>query len=177
MFVPLCKFNLTPLNVCVPGLSLSVISTVCAEKLNIQITLQRKKKTQNSASGWVFFFWSPPHTPTHTPHTHTLSAMWFVFPHHICMWPLIGEESAALRILAVDDGQQHHDNHKEHQRGNCLKPERIRSHLITLSQALRVYFSTHFAHLKPVMSFLMECAYSLFLNVSPFLQSKFLRCV
>lgn len=94
-----------------------------------------KKKPHKTQHQGVFFV--PPHPHTHT---HTLSAMWFVFPYHICMWPLIGKQSAALRILAVDDGQQHHDNHEEHQRGNCLKPERMRSHLITLSQTLCIFF-------------------------------------
>lgn len=35
--------------------------------------------------------------------------------------PLIGAEFAALRILAVNNGQQHHNNHKEHQRRNCRR--------------------------------------------------------
>lgn len=56
------------------------------------------------------------------------------FPHHICMWPLIGAEFAALWILAVNNGQQHHNNHKEHQRRNCLKAGE-KEMFVTVSQA------------------------------------------
>lgn len=39
--------------------------------------------------------------------------------HHICILPLVGAEFAALGILAINNGQQNHHDHKEHQRGNC----------------------------------------------------------
>lgn len=122
------------------------------------LTKKTPHKTQHQG---VFFV--PPHPHPH-PHTHTLSAMWFVFPYHICMWPLIGKQSAALRILAVDDGQQHHDNHEEHQRGNCLKPERMRSHLITLSQTLCIFFplTLHIWSLWWVFFLIKMCLFTVF---------------
>lgn len=39
------------------------------------------------------------------------------------MWPLIGADFAAERILVVDNGEHYHNNNKEHQRRNCVKAE------------------------------------------------------